>query len=83
MLSLGHPVQVCSLYNKIPTVSICRHANKDQWSRRQAELFIATQAALLTSNEQEALKPPELHNHITNLLKTNPDLAEAVSIALR
>ncbi|XP_008190332.1 anaphase-promoting complex subunit 5 [Tribolium castaneum] len=52
-------------------------ANRNQWSRRQAELFIATQAALLTNNEEKALPPQELHNRISNLLQSNRSLAEA------
>lgn len=50
----------------------------NQWSRRQAELFIATQAALIQSDEQSAYTPIELNQKITSLLKSNPDLAEAV-----
>ncbi|XP_018335499.1 anaphase-promoting complex subunit 5 isoform X2 [Agrilus planipennis] len=53
------------------------NSDKDQWSRRQAELFIASQAALLSNNEGKALNPKELQFHIRNLLKSNPDLAEA------
>lgn len=52
---------------------------QEQWSRRQAELFIATQAALLSANEEKALKPAELQKRISNLLQSNPELAEAVS----
>lgn len=58
---------------------ILRYTNKEQWSRRQAELFIATQAALITHNQEKAIQPKELHKHIKNLLKSNPTLAEAVS----
>ncbi|KAL3285340.1 hypothetical protein HHI36_019448 [Cryptolaemus montrouzieri] len=47
------------------------------WTRKQAELFIATQAALLENNEEKALRPRELQNIISNILETNPDLAEA------
>lgn len=56
-----------------------RFIDENQWSRRQAELFIATQAALLLSDEQSAHTPIELNEKIRNLLKSNPDLAEAVS----
>lgn len=56
--------------------------DENQWSRRQAELFIATQAALLASDEQGAHSPVELNDKIKNLLKSNPDLAEAVSNCL-
>ncbi|KAK4872855.1 hypothetical protein RN001_014884 [Aquatica leii] len=53
------------------------YSNRDQWSKRQAELFIASQAALLSNNEEKAFSPKDLGKHIKNLLKTNPDLAEA------
>ncbi|KAF5289260.1 hypothetical protein FQA39_LY15190 [Lamprigera yunnana] len=53
------------------------YSNRDQWSKRQAELFIASQAALLSNNEEKAFNPKELGKHIRNLIKTNPDLAEA------
>ncbi|KAJ8948335.1 hypothetical protein NQ318_019320 [Aromia moschata] len=49
----------------------------EQWSRRQAELFIATQAALLANNEGKALSPPELQKRISSILKSNPDLSGA------
>lgn len=58
---------------------LLRLNNREQWSRRQAELFVATQAALITNNEEKAINPAELQQRITNLLKSNPDLAEAVS----
>ncbi|CAH1961189.1 unnamed protein product [Acanthoscelides obtectus] len=51
--------------------------NKETWSRRQAELFIATQAALLSNNEGKALPPDELHKRIMNILESNPDLVGA------
>ncbi|KAG5897864.1 hypothetical protein JTB14_024896 [Gonioctena quinquepunctata] len=51
--------------------------NREQWSRRQAELFIATQAALLANNEGKALQPPELLRRINSILKSNPDLSGA------
>ncbi|XP_050302201.1 anaphase-promoting complex subunit 5 [Anthonomus grandis grandis] len=51
--------------------------DENQWSRRQAELFLATQAALLQNDEEKALQPQDLHTRITSILKSNPDLAEA------
>ncbi|CAH1119671.1 unnamed protein product [Phaedon cochleariae] len=51
--------------------------DQEQWSRRQAELFIATQAALLSNNEGKALPPPELQKRISSILKSNPDLSGA------
>ncbi|XP_072399918.1 anaphase-promoting complex subunit 5 isoform X1 [Diabrotica undecimpunctata] len=50
---------------------------KENWSRRQAELFVATQAALLSNDEEKALPPPELQKRIVNILKSNPDLSGA------
>ncbi|XP_046399843.1 anaphase-promoting complex subunit 5 [Ischnura elegans] len=47
------------------------------WSRRQAELFIAQQAALLETNESAALPPPVLQERMLDLLKANPKCAEA------
>lgn len=55
-----------------------RLGSREFWSRRQAELFVATQAALVTNNEEKAVSPAELQVHIKNLLKSNPNLAEAV-----
>ncbi|KAJ8919973.1 hypothetical protein NQ315_006503 [Exocentrus adspersus] len=52
-------------------------SNWEQWSKRQAELFIATQAALLENKESSALSPPELQKRISSILKSNPDLAGA------
>ncbi|GJQ67666.1 putative anaphase-promoting complex [Trypoxylus dichotomus] len=53
------------------------YSNRDQWSRRQAELFIATQANLLVNNQEQALSPVDLHKQIRNLLKTNNEIPEA------
>lgn len=50
---------------------------ENQWSRRQAELFLATQAALLQNDEEKALPPEELQSKISSILKSNPGLAEA------
>lgn len=57
-------------------------AEKNVWSQRQAELFIVTQAALITNNESKALHPRELHGEIQNLLKSNPNLSEAVRMII-
>ncbi|XP_023229697.1 anaphase-promoting complex subunit 5-like isoform X1 [Centruroides sculpturatus] len=46
-------------------------------SQKQAEFFVAQQAALLQINEKEALSPPHLQQKIRELLKGNPELAEA------
>lgn len=50
----------------------------EQWSRRQAELFVAEQATLLAMDEEKACDPKRLHGHVQNALASNPDLAEAV-----
>lgn len=56
----------------------CREeGRKGQASHKQAELFIAQQAALIQTNEKEAFPPRKLQKHIRDLLKDNPDLAEA------
>lgn len=47
------------------------------WSRRQAELFIARQSALLQNNENSALPPPDLQDKIRKVLQANPEHAEA------
>lgn len=49
-------------------------------TRQQAELFISQQTSLLQFNENAALSPPELQEKIRQLVRQNPDLAEAVSI---
>ncbi|XP_054724670.1 anaphase-promoting complex subunit 5-like [Uloborus diversus] len=46
-------------------------------SQKQAEFFIAQQAALLQMNEGSALSPFELQEKIKELLKGNPELYEA------
>lgn len=48
------------------------------WSQRQAELFLVTQATLISNNEQKALNPRSLHKNIQDLLKSNPNLSETV-----
>ncbi|KAI0218824.1 Anaphase-promoting complex subunit 5 [Lamellibrachia satsuma] len=47
------------------------------YSKRQAEFFIAKQAALLQHNEMEALSPRKLQQRIMELLQSSPQLAEA------
>lgn len=46
-------------------------------TRQQAELFISQQTSLLQFNETAALSPPELQEKIRQLVRQNPDLAEA------
>lgn len=48
-------------------------------TRQQAELFISQQTSLLQFNETAALSPPLLQAKIKQLVKQNPDMAEAVS----
>lgn len=57
---------------------IFRYIDDNQWSKKQADLFIATQSALLQMDEKSAHTPIELNRKIRELLRCNPDLAEAV-----
>uniref|UniRef100_A0A1B0D8Q4 Anaphase-promoting complex subunit 5 n=1 Tax=Phlebotomus papatasi TaxID=29031 RepID=A0A1B0D8Q4_PHLPP len=43
-----------------------------RWSRRQTELFVAQQCALLQSNETKALNPRELQAKLAEIIKDNP-----------
>ena len=52
-----------------------------KYSRRQAELFLARQSTLLQHNESEALSPRNIHHNVIELLKGNPELAEAHFLA--
>lgn len=47
------------------------------YSQKQAEYFISRQGFLLKHNENEALTPIKLQERITDMLKSNPDIAEA------
>uniref|UniRef100_A0A8C9ZSF8 Anaphase-promoting complex subunit 5 n=1 Tax=Sander lucioperca TaxID=283035 RepID=A0A8C9ZSF8_SANLU len=46
-------------------------------SQKQAEYFLAKQAYLLKNDENKALKPAALQEELNNMLKFNPDFAEA------
>nr|XP_012637754.2 anaphase-promoting complex subunit 5 isoform X3 [Microcebus murinus] len=46
-------------------------------SQKQAEFFLSQQAALLKNDETKALTPAALQKELNNLLKFNPDFAEA------
>ncbi|XP_077570870.1 anaphase-promoting complex subunit 5 isoform X2 [Stigmatopora nigra] len=46
-------------------------------SQKQAEYFLARQAYLLKNDEYKALKPALLQEELNNMLKFNPDFAEA------
>ncbi|KAE8635197.1 hypothetical protein XENTR_v10002542 [Xenopus tropicalis] len=46
-------------------------------SQKQAEYFLSQQASLLKSDESKALPPVLLQKELNNLLKFNPDFAEA------
>ena len=48
-----------------------------KYSQRQAEFFIAKQSTLLQHNELGAMVPKKLQQRISELLRSNPDLAEA------
>ncbi|XP_077987048.1 anaphase-promoting complex subunit 5-like [Glandiceps talaboti] len=47
------------------------------FSQKQAEYFIAHQAGLLQSRENQALQPQDMQKQISELLRGNPGLAEA------
>lgn len=47
------------------------------FSHKQAEYFISRQGFLLQHNEKEAMNPKELQTQISNMLHSNPALAEA------
>uniref|UniRef100_A0A0A9Y630 Anaphase-promoting complex subunit 5 n=4 Tax=Lygus hesperus TaxID=30085 RepID=A0A0A9Y630_LYGHE len=47
------------------------------WSRRQAELFMAQQAKHLMEDPKSALPPPDLQNKLKDVIRTNPEQAEA------
>ncbi|XP_069475670.1 anaphase-promoting complex subunit 5 [Ambystoma mexicanum] len=46
-------------------------------SQKQAEYFLSHQVSLLKNNENKALTPASLQKDLNNLLKFNPDFAEA------
>ncbi|KAM6423409.1 anaphase-promoting complex subunit 5 isoform 3-T3 [Liasis olivaceus] len=46
-------------------------------SQKQAEYFLSQQASLLKNDETKALSPASLQKELNNLLKFNPDFAEA------
>ncbi|XP_038619625.1 anaphase-promoting complex subunit 5 [Tachyglossus aculeatus] len=46
-------------------------------SQKQAEYFLSQQASLLKNDETRALTPASLQKELNNLLKFNPDFAEA------
>ncbi|KAK2902414.1 anaphase-promoting complex subunit 5 [Channa argus] len=50
---------------------------KGPLSQKQAEYFLARQAYLLKNDENKALKPAALQEELNNMLKFNPDFAEA------
>ena len=45
-------------------------------------ILYCLQVFLLQHNQKEALSPGELQDKIMDMMKTNPDIAEAVSIQL-
>ncbi|XP_051964699.1 anaphase-promoting complex subunit 5-like [Xyrauchen texanus] len=46
-------------------------------SQKQAEYFLARQAYLLKNDENKAVPPAKLQDELNNILKFNPDFAEA------
>nr|CAD7419832.1 unnamed protein product [Timema poppensis] len=47
------------------------------WSKKQAELFVSQQAALILNNEPAAMPPPELHEKLRSVLQANSENASA------
>lgn len=60
-----------------PGVQTCQQMQKQQLMEICAPF--APQAYLLKNDENKALKPAELQKELNNMLKFNPDFAEAVS----
>uniref|UniRef100_A0A3Q3AIV7 Anaphase-promoting complex subunit 5 n=1 Tax=Kryptolebias marmoratus TaxID=37003 RepID=A0A3Q3AIV7_KRYMA len=54
-----------------------RLVSRGPLSQKQAEYFLARQAYLLKNDENKALKPAALQEELNNMLKFNPDFAEA------
>uniref|UniRef100_A0A672JBQ8 Anaphase-promoting complex subunit 5 n=1 Tax=Salarias fasciatus TaxID=181472 RepID=A0A672JBQ8_SALFA len=54
-----------------------RAPSRGPLSQKQAEYFLARQAYLLKNDENKALKPAALQEELNNMLKFNPDFAEA------
>uniref|UniRef100_A0A8C5DAQ3 Anaphase-promoting complex subunit 5 n=1 Tax=Gouania willdenowi TaxID=441366 RepID=A0A8C5DAQ3_GOUWI len=79
--------QVYKLYKSLQqychNTQICDSSRSDTSSSRgplsqkQAEYFLARQAYLLKNDENKALKPSALQEQLNNMLKFNPDFAEA------
>ncbi|XP_012671450.1 anaphase-promoting complex subunit 5 [Clupea harengus] len=56
---------------------LCGHDTTGPLSQKQAEYFFARQAYLLKNDENKAMTPAVLQNELNNILKFNPDFAEA------
>ncbi|XP_063050550.1 anaphase-promoting complex subunit 5 isoform X2 [Engraulis encrasicolus] len=56
---------------------LCGHDTTGPLSQKQAEYFFARQAYLLKNDENKAMTPAILQNELNNILKFNPDFAEA------
>ena len=69
------------LPNSLPQEFVSDQQEEDQTpcgvSRKQADLFLAQQAAVMQTNENEALSPQDLQAELTRILKSCPGLAEA------
>lgn len=52
---------------------LSKYTKVRSWSPRQAELFIAQQVNLLSTNESVALDPPSLQQKLRDILRANPD----------
>lgn len=53
-----------------------------QWSRKQAELFTATQANLLQINEKRALPAKQLQKTVIEIMNDIPEYSDVVSFNL-
>uniref|UniRef100_A0A673YQQ4 Anaphase-promoting complex subunit 5 n=1 Tax=Salmo trutta TaxID=8032 RepID=A0A673YQQ4_SALTR len=62
---------------ELDTWSVRRSGVTCPLSQKQAEYFLARQAYLLKNDENKALKPSALQDELNNMLKFNPDFAEA------
>lgn len=62
---------------KTDTVGDASMNKLNVFSKKQAEYFMAHQALMLGHNQSEALPPDQLQQRIKDILRANPDLAEA------
>uniref|UniRef100_A0A672MNR1 Anaphase-promoting complex subunit 5 n=1 Tax=Sinocyclocheilus grahami TaxID=75366 RepID=A0A672MNR1_SINGR len=68
--------QYCHRDNQ-PELSALSDETRGPLSQKQAEYFLARQAYLLKNDENKAMSPAKLQDELNNILKFNPDFAEA------